>query len=76
MNKARRKDIQKAIDLICKAEGILAFAEGDEQDAYDNMPEGLQDSERGEKMSENIDTLIDCQSELEDLVESLQEVIS
>ena len=75
MNKPRRKEIQRAIDLLCEAEGILASAEGDEQEAYDNMPEGLQDSERGEKMSENIDVLIECQSELEDMVESLLEVI-
>ena len=76
MNKVRRKEIQRAIDLICEAEGILSAAESDEQEAFDNMPEGLQDSERGEKMGENIDVLIDCQSELEDMVESLLEVIA
>ena len=44
MNKARRKEIQKAISKI---EEMVQQILDDEQDAYDNMPEGLQQSENG-----------------------------
>jgi hypothetical protein len=47
MNKARRKQIEKAI-------AILGEAASDEQLAFDNMPEGIQDGERGQAMTDNV----------------------
>ena len=57
MNAARRKEIDALIEqmntLIAKAE-LLHEAE---QDAFDNLPENLQSSERGEAMESAIDNL-------------------
>lgn len=57
MNKERRKRIAEAVKLIENAAGILEEVREDELESYDNLPEGLQNSERGEQMRENIDTL-------------------
>lgn len=57
MNKLRRKQIAEAIILIEKAMDILEKVKDDEQEAFDNLPESLQGSERGETMEEYIYTL-------------------
>lgn len=40
-----------------KCSGILEEVREDEQESYDNLPEGLQNSERGEQMRENMELL-------------------
>ena len=50
MNQQRRERLRKARDEI---EAI----KDEEQEAYDNLPESLQDGEQGEKMDENIGDL-------------------
>ena len=57
MNKQRRKEIAKAIALIEDAREILECVLCEEQEAFDNMPESLQYSERGEAMEEYISTI-------------------
>lgn len=74
MNKIRRKQIEKAIELIEQARDILECVKDDEQEAFDNMPESLQGSERGEVMEEyiyTIETFLDCldTDELQDIVD-------
>lgn len=62
MNKQRRerinKLIKKAYDLGCEIEEVL----NEEQDSFDNMPESLQNGERGETMQEAISSLEEAQS--------------
>ena len=66
MNKARRKMIQKAIDMlemgndIGQALAILEDVLYVEEDAYDNIPENLQGSWRAEESEEAIDSLNDA----------------
>lgn len=73
MNAARRKELSKAIDLIEQAKEIISAVAEEEREAYDNLPEGLQESEMGEKMNEIADDLeyID----LEEVVDTIQEII-
>lgn len=74
MNAARRKEIERAIDLLYQA--IIENVRDDEQDAYDNMPESLQYSERGERMSENVDALDNAAYyDIEDIITNLNEII-
>ena len=73
MNTKRRNAINLIInDLIDKFEEIKAEAidqlseiRDEEQEAYDNLPESLQDSERGENMQDCIDSLESFMSDLE-----------
>lgn len=64
MNKQDRKQasalLGKLEDLRCQAAEIaeeLRSLAGAEQDKYDNMPEGLQSSEKGEAMQAAADAL-------------------
>lgn len=50
MNTKRRIDLLKIVDLL---DEVIS----DEQDAYDNMPEGIQESEKGKVMEEGLDNL-------------------
>ena len=45
----------------------------EEQEAFDNMPESLQDSERGEQMNDCIDMLDDAVDEIACLIDTLEE---
>lgn len=76
MNKARRKKIQKAIDMLEMGDGVnraLVLLEDvlyAEEDAYDNIPENLQGSLRAEESEEAIDALNDAIDLLTDLQSS------
>lgn len=73
MNKARRKEIARAIELMDEAREILEAVMEEEQEAFDNMPESLQCSERGEAMEEYISTLEEFTYNLE--TDALQEIV-
>jgi hypothetical protein len=66
MNAQRRKSLEKVEALIAEARSLLDEVVTEEKDAYDNMPESLQNSERGETMYDNL-------SQLEDMVANLEE---
>lgn len=68
MNNQRRKEIKSIIKTLEEAVERLNSVCSDEEDAFDNMPEGIQDSDRGDTMQENIEAL-------EEAVESIEEVI-
>lgn len=76
MNKARRKMVSEVCDYIYKAIDILETVVDEESEAYENLPESLKNSERGEKMfdasakmDEIKDTLLDFTTDLEEVME-------
>lgn len=76
MNAHRRKEIKRIalqLDaLINMIDDIKSSIEGlrdEEQDAFDNLPESLQESERGQTMQEAIDALDEASLALPDLSE-------
>lgn len=74
MNAERRKR-KNAIEGILSAIIIdIEELKTDEEGALENMPESLQESERGEKMRENVDSLEEIISELESQLDCLSEV--
>lgn len=75
MNAQRRKEIQKAIALIENAKEILEYVAEEEGNAFDNLPESIQYSERGERMEEIKDNIEDVCSELEYQIEDLQDTL-
>lgn len=71
MNNQRRKSLQEAITLLQsiqdafdRAKELIETAKDEESEAYENMPEGLQSSERGEQSQTAV-------SELENAFEAL-----
>lgn len=83
MNKLRRKRIAVAIDNLERItnydliESIKSEIEDilwEEEDAYDNMPENLQYSVRGEESSEAIDNLQEAVDLLEEAIDIFNEL--
>lgn len=75
MNKERRNRIE---DMIVKLEGLkeeLESIQCEEQESYENMPESLQYSERGETIEENANDLDSCSSDLQDVIDNLQAIV-
>lgn len=75
MNKTRRKALATVVTKLDEAYDMLEEIQSDEQDAYDNMPESLQESERGEHMVEILDVLGDAVDSLDDIRENLIEIV-
>lgn len=75
MNKQRRKKIEALISKLDEIMSDLNCLYEEEQEAYDNMPDGLQESERGETIGENIDGMEQASSDIEDAISILQEIV-
>lgn len=73
MNKQRRIRVKEALELIDRARGILKEVRDEEQESFDNLPEGLQEGEKGERMQENIDALEEFLDNLEE-TDALEEM--
>ena len=83
MNKARRKRIVSAInilenitgyDLIESVKDEIEDILFEEEDAYDNMPENLQCSMRGEESSDAIDCLQEAVDKLDEAIDILNSI--
>jgi len=72
MNQQRRKAINEILSNLEAQSELLAELLAEEQEAYDNMPEGLQMSEKGESMESGIQVLEDVHSTLESIIGDLQ----
>lgn len=75
MNKARRKSIQQIIDTLTDLKENVDLVREEEQEAYDNLPESLQESERGEAMSSAIYNLEDAMENIDLVTDSLEEAM-
>ena len=71
MNKKRRKILEEALDLIERATGMIECVKEEEEEAYDNLPEWLQNSEKWEKIRQNSWDLWDIQDSLASADEEL-----
>ena len=63
MNNKRRKEIK---NVISKIEELVQQILDEEEEAFDNMPESLQESERGEASQNAQDCLSDAVDALEE----------
>lgn len=76
MNKARRKQLEDLIEQLSGIKDSIEAVMEEEQEAFDNLPEGIQASERGETMQENIDNLQTAADSLEsEVIDYIQGVI-
>lgn len=86
MNRIRRKSLRTILGQMDELSTVpetvkeaLQDVLNEEQEAYDNLPEGLQESDRGQQMQEYIDALegvVDSLGELdiEDLYGTIEEI--
>ena len=74
MNGERRKKICRLID---RAEGLKEALENvmnEEQESYDALPEGLQETEQGCRLYENVIKMDNSLVYLDDIIEALYEL--
>lgn len=75
MNNTRRKALDEVHSRLMEAVDELERIEDEEQDAYYNLPESLQTSERGELMQEYWNTIADARLQLDEIVGELWDII-
>lgn len=73
MNRERRKRVQEALDLLQQASEILADVADQEDEAFDNLPESIQESERGKKMEEMLEALDEAMDDLDGIAEDIRD---
>lgn len=73
MNDKNRKQIQKWIDNLEEIKTGIEKMVFEETDKYDNMPESLQETERGESIQEAIENLDSSTMSIDESIEYLQE---
>lgn len=72
MNNTRRKLLQSIINKLNNCSLELESIKDEEQEAFDNFPEGLQVSERGEAMENAIGEMESAISSIEDAITSIE----
>lgn len=75
MNKNDRKELEKALVLLGEAQEIIDAIKDGEQEKFDNLSEGLQQTEKGQKFEETVSTLEDAWNSIDEAVGSLNEAM-
>ena len=74
MNAKQRKTLQGYAESLDEIKCAIEEMRDDEECKLDNMPEGLQESERGEAMQFAIDQLDEASTYLEDTINAINEI--
>ncbi len=72
MNAQRGKWINSVWDKLDELKSEIESIMEEEQEAYDNLPESIQDGERGEKMQEAIDNLSNSMDSIDEAISYLE----
>lgn len=72
MNNTRRSQITDIMEKLSSLQTSIEELLEEEQEAFDNLPEGIQDSERGEAIQTAIDNLEEAVGNCEELLNNLE----
>lgn len=75
MNKQRRKELNEIINKLSELRDDLASLTSEEEECYDNMPENLQYSEKGEIIEAAVESLNDALDSIDNAIDSINEAI-
>lgn len=75
MNNKRRAEIRKIHMVLETILSDIERVKSEEELAYENMPENLQYSDRGEASQEAIDCLEEVYNNMEEIIDLLEEVV-
>ncbi len=75
MNNKRRGEIKILKEQIIVIKKQLESIQNDEQFAFDSLPEGLQQSQRGEESEEAIDLMDNALDKLDDAISELEDIL-
>ena len=71
MNKERRKRIEEIQDKIAELQADIQWLKEEEEEAHDNLPDGIRDGERGDAMQEAIDAMENADNALQEAYDYL-----
>lgn len=74
MNKKSRALVAEIIERLRRCHEDLEGVKDDEQEKFDNMPEGLQESERGQAIQNVADSLEEICEDLGGVISDLEEL--
>jgi hypothetical protein len=75
MNNERRSNIRRILDEMTAGMEALRELQEEEQESFDNLPEGLQQSDRGQEIEEcagDFDMAIDS---IENAIDEVQDIL-
>lgn len=75
MNAAIRRELEKLSEEINAIMDRITEIREEEEEKYDNLPESLQESEKGEAFQEGIDSLENAEGNLDSAMSDIAEVI-
>lgn len=73
MNKTRRAELARAVELLNEAREVIQGAAGEEREAFDNLSESLQGGERGLAMEAAADALDSAESGIDEAIGYVEE---
>lgn len=75
MNRERRKEIEEIRGKLAELWDRLDAVRAEEEEAYNNLPQSIQDSERGETMLTGLQALEDALDCIDDAKDALAEAV-
>lgn len=74
MNRQRRKELEKAFDMIEQAKEIIEAVKEEEEESYENLPDNFRYGERGEEMQGYIEMMDETVGYLEDANSVIEQI--
>lgn len=74
MNQSRRNRIREIQEKLTSLTEEVELLLEEEQDAYENMPDSIKESECGEKAMRAVDILEDAKGQIEDSASTLEDI--
>lgn len=74
MNKDRRTRIASVLEGLRELSEEVSSLAGEERDAFDNLPESLQNSDRGSEMDQFATSLEEAESSIGAAIEELESI--
>lgn len=75
MNKQRRKEIDRIVRKLEALQVDLQYVLEEEQEAYDNTPESLQESDRYTESEEAISAMEDADGSIQEAIDYLSDYL-
>lgn len=76
MNATRRAELRKIMEQLSDLRGSLSEFATTEQETFENMPEGLQEAEQGQRIEATASELEDATDHLDNCIASIEEAIA
>ncbi len=76
MNKQRRKEIEAIATRIKEVKSDLETLADEESDGFENMPESLQDGDRGQAIQEAMENLEYAYGSLDEVTDYLEAAVA